>query len=427
MLYVYKSMLNKLQNEGRNSLIFILLIIMMAALFFSRAALSVSMISFVAVSFFHKDTKKQFHEFLGSPLLWGMSLLFFLPLLSGLWSEEGKAWTEILRIKLPLLFLPVAFAAPFKFSQRQWEWLAYCFMALITAGTIWSMYHYVANAAVINESYLQAKSLVTPLENDHVRFSWLISVAILTGGILILIKKHSQKRIALVLAIIILWLIIFLHLLAARTGLFSLYIILLTGSLWLIFKRWNPASIGRPYGVLLLILLAASPFVAYKTLPTFQNRVKYILHDFGYFKEAHYLQGANDAVRIISLKAGYSLIKEYPLRGTGFGDLNTATRKWYDLHYPQMAEPDKIFPSSEWLIYGAACGIPGFLVFSLVMIIPFFIKTKAMVLWRTLNLITAFSFLFDIGLEVQFGVFIYAFIILVFWKWVTYGIAPDPQ
>jgi hypothetical protein len=29
----------------------------------------------------------------------------------------------------------------------------------------------------------------------------------------------------------------------------------------------------------------------------------------------------------------------------------------------------------------------------------------------------AFSFLFDIGLEAQFGVFVYAFIVLWWWKW----------
>jgi hypothetical protein len=34
-----------------------------------------------------------------------------------------------------------------------------------------------------------------------------------------------------------------------------------------------------------------------------------------------------------------------------------------------------------------------------------------------LNIIAAFSFLFDIGLEVQFGVFIYSFLVLWLWKW----------
>ena len=34
-----------------------------------------------------------------------------------------------------------------------------------------------------------------------------------------------------------------------------------------------------------------------------------------------------------------------------------------------------------------------------------------------LNVTIAVSFLFDIALEVQFGVFLYSFIVLWWWKW----------
>jgi hypothetical protein len=52
------------------------------------------------------------------------------------------------------------------------------------------------------------------------------------------------------------------------------------------------------------------------------------------------------------------------------------------------------------------------------MALPFFIKKYRKTLcWMLLNMITAFGFLFDIGLETQFGVFIYSFTILWCWKW----------
>jgi len=63
MLYVYKSMLNKLQNERRNTIIFILFIVMTGALFISRALLSASMIVFILVSFLHSNSKKQVYNF----------------------------------------------------------------------------------------------------------------------------------------------------------------------------------------------------------------------------------------------------------------------------------------------------------------------------------------------------------------------------
>ncbi|MEO8406024.1 MAG: O-antigen ligase family protein [Chitinophagaceae bacterium] len=385
---------------------------MIAALFFSRALLSVSMMLFVAVSFFHSDIKGHIRQFFSSPLLWGMSLLFMLTLLSGIWSEDKKEWLTILRIKLPLLALPLAFAGPFSFSKKQWEIIAFVFIGIVTAGTIWCMFNYVTDWRFINESYLRAKTLAVPLNNDHVRFSWLVSVTILLAGLLCWNKRKENKIIAIILIIIVCWLIIFLHILAARTGLFSFYIIALASGISLLLARAKPWQ-----GIVVLILLIALPFAAYRVLPSFQNRVRYILYDYGYFKEMHYLPGGNDASRIISLRAGWNLLEQNPLTGTGAGDITTAIKKWDSEHYPGMRDTDKIYPSSEWLVYGLTAGWVGVLLFSIVVFIPCFIRRRNNLAWLLLNLTAMFGFLFDIGLEVQFGVFIYSFLILWWWKW----------
>ncbi len=375
------------------------------------------MMAFVAVSFLHTDFKKHLSNFFSSPFLWGMSLLFFLPLLSGLWSEGKKEWVDILRIKLPLLFLPLAFAAPCDnyrdhFSKKQWQWLGYIFIVSVTAGSCWSMFHYLDDTTAINESYLRAKSIITPLGNDHVRFSWLVSTSILLAGWLCVVNRKENKLIFSSLIIITVWLIVFLHILAARTGLFSFYIIAAGTAAWLISQK-----LKRQYGLALLIVLVALPVIAYKVVPTFQNRIKYFLHDKGYFEKAHYLTGSTNAVRVISLKAGWNVMNARPVNGVGFGDVQLATKAWYDKNYPEMIETYKIYPRSEWLMYGTGCGWPGFLVFCFVMLIPFLIEVKNKLLWWLLNATTAFSFLFDIGLEVQFGVFIYSFVILCWYKW----------
>lgn len=395
---------------------------MLTALFFSRAVLSVSMIAFIAFSFFHTGIKRQLFHFISSPLLWGMSLLFFIPFLSGLWSGDKKEWAEIVLIKLPLLLLPLAFAAPpgsnsYQLQKKQWERLGYFFILLIIAATCWCMFQYVSNAGEINESYLRAKSIVTPLENDHVRFSWLVSVGILLAGWLCIVNKKENKLLSFLLAFVALWLILFLHILAARTGLFSFYSMALGTIGWLFFKKAGPLAITWYYRLALLLIVIALPLVAYKVIPTFQNRVKYFLYDKEFFGKALYLPGSTDGVRIISLKAGWEMMQEQPVYGIGFGDVLIKAKKWYGENYPQMIEADKILPSSEWMIYGAGCGWPGFILFSLIMFIPFFIKTNNKLIWWLLNSTAAFSFLFDIGLEVQFGVFIYAFTILSWWQW----------
>ena len=223
------------------------------------------------------------------------------------------------------------------------------------------------------------------------------------------------------------WLIVFLHILAARTGLFCFYIIVLGTAAWLIINKMKWKYIILLFGLIILL-----PITAYYTLPTFQNRVKYISYEFDFFKKADYRPGFNDGIRVISIRAGLNLVKEQPLTGTGFGDIPAETNKWYEKHYPQMIPADRIYPSSEWLIYGAGCGVPGMLVFLIVMLIPFFTRLRHP-LWWLLNLITPFSLLFDIGLEVQFGVFAYCFTTLWWYKRLkegddlkrTHGRSPD--
>ncbi len=424
MLYVYKTMPGKLLNDmlpsdnyskgWRDHALFGLMVLMMLALFFSRALLSVSMLAFVAMSFFHKDMKGHLKHFISTPLLWGMSLLFFIPLISGIWSEDKNKWMEIVQTKLPLLGLPLAFAGPFEFSFKQWKWLAFIFIVLVAGGTGWSMYHYLSDTGAVHEGYLKAKSILTPLGNDHVRFSWLVSLAALLAVYFGFVEWRQNRTVAWLLFGIGVWLIIFLHILAARTGLFSFYIMMALTSAWLSFTK-----IKWGYNLLLVIGLLSLPVAAYYTLPTFQNRVKYIQYDWGYFKEANYMEGGNDAVRVISLKAGWGLIKENPAKGVGYGDILKETRNWYDSHYLLMIERDKIYPSSEWLMYGAGCGIAGLILFTLAMFIPFFVRTGNRLLWWLLNGTVLFSFLFDIGLEVQFGVFVYSFIVLWWYRWLN--------
>jgi hypothetical protein len=376
--------------------------------------LSVAMGAFVVVSFLHTHIRSQCRAFFWQPLLWGMSLLFFLPLISGLWSSDQQQWLSVMRIKLPLLLLPLAFAGPLYFSNKQWAMIGYSFVGLVTAATIWCMFQYAGDIDAVNASYLKAKTMLTPLENDRVRFSWLVAIAVLLAGWMVRFRLGLSKLYRWMLIIVIIWLIIFLHLLAVRTGIFSLYIMLAGWIIYLLIKKKDRLqAIGVAIGLILL------PVVAYFLFPSFNNRIKYIRYDFDYFKQANYLPGSNDAMRVISIKAGWQVMNEHPLNGVGFGDVLNETIQQYNKDYPTMLSSDKILPGSEWMMYGSAVGWPGFIVFTAVMLIPFFIKTSHRLLWWLLNATAAFSFLFDIGLEVQFGVFAWAFIVLVYWKYST--------
>ena len=393
---------------SRQSLIFFSLMAMLIGLFASRALLSASMIFFTVVCCLHKNFGWQLKSFFNQTILAGIALLFFIPFISGLWSDNKIEWLDLVRIKLPLLFSSVAFAGSWQLSKKQWLQLALVFLILIFLGATWSLWQYLQNIQAMQAAYLKAKTLPTPLENDHVRFSWLVCMAVIVS--VYLIEEIKLKTPRFLLAFLFVFFVVYLHILSARTGLIGLYIF---AALFII--RWLFSKKSRKSAFVLLLLFLLMPVTAWFFFPTFQNRIRYIVYDFSYIKKDAYLQGANDGNRVLSLKAGWNILQKNPL-GVGAGDVFTETKKWYAAHVPGMIEEDKIYPSSEWLIYGGAAGWTGLILFTVVMFFPVFERENNFY-WLSVNTIAAFSFLFDIGLEVQFGVFIYLFTILCWWKW----------
>src|SRR5690606_34750088 len=127
----------------------------------------------------------------------------------------------------------------------------------------------------------------------------------------------------------------------------------------------------------------------------------------------------NDATRMNSFKAGLDLTSSNLISGTGFGDIRNETENWYASNHPEIPQEQRILPSNQWLIYGVGCGILGILALTLALIIPFFTRVERKAEWIIFNLLLIFPFLYDIGLEVQFGVVIYCLSLLLAWKWVA--------
>jgi len=397
---------NPIAESFRQRFLFICMAGLLASLFFSRAGLSIFMALFVVAALLHKQFLQQVKACFRNGLLVGMSLLFLIPFISGLWSSNVDEWSSVVRIKLPLLLLPLAFAGNWQLPPQRWNQLAYLFLLLLVGGTLWSVYHYVQNPTDMHEAYLKAKTLVTPLKNDHVRFSWLVAA----GALLCAFLMHHQKRLFFLLTVVLVWLVVYLHLLSVRTGLFSFYIMLGGYALW-----YGRKNVFKSFWLLGLLLLL--PLLAYLALPTFQNRVKYFIYDYRFIKSGTYLPGANDGARAQSYRAGWHIIQQHPL-GVGAGDVKDETNNWYTQHIPNMVPTDRLLPSSEWLLYGGFAGWPGIILFTLAMLLPlYFAPPRHRLYWWLLTGTLALSFLADVGLEVQYGVFIYSFFVLWWWKW----------
>ncbi len=396
------------QNFSRKNLIFLAMAFMVAGLFLSNGWLSVATILFVTAAVLNKEFFLQAKRAFSTPLLLGIMLLFLIPLLSGFWSHDKTEWLDLLRVKLPLLLFPLAFAGKWQLSMQQWKFIAILLLFAIVAATLYSFIQYLLDFAVVNKGYLSAKTLTTPFKNDHLRFSVLISICILLCFWLI---ENGEKATKTIAAFIALWLAIFLHIIAVRTGLLSFYIILLLYIVRILFVRKM-----KLFGPVLIIMLLL-PILAYAFFPTFQNRIKYLVYDHSFINTGNYLPGSNDGSRVLSFKAGWEIIKDNPW-GVGAGDIKNESKEWYHKNVPGMLDNDQLYPSSEWLMHGTIAGWIGVLVFTIIILFPFFVRNMPhLFYWRCLHLIIIISLLFDTGLGMQMGVFLYGFFVLAFWKW----------
>ena len=209
-MIAHKNSGNTIAVHWQNTAVFISLLLMIVSLYISRAALSIAIICFVLIALVNKDIIKQFREYIATPFLLALSLLFFIPFLSGLWSDDIKQWSDVVRIKLPLLFFPVAFAGKWALTNKQWLIIAYVFLLQVFGGCVWGLIDYIQNTEAIHENYLRAKTILTPLEDDHVRFSWMVSIAVILCAILIQVTKKIK---ALLIFLILFFIFLFLFLL----------------------------------------------------------------------------------------------------------------------------------------------------------------------------------------------------------------------
>jgi O-antigen ligase len=195
---------------------------------------------------------------------------------------------------------------------------------------------------------------------------------------------------------------IFLHLLASKTGILGLYLVI---GLAVAFQIRSSLSIW------ITGISVITPFIAWLILPTFRNRLKFVWWDFQHYSRGGYTEGLSDTPRILSLRAGKDLVKENPIWGTGFGDLKQATLDWYALHTPYLKEYEQLLPSNQGLIYAAGAGLAGLFVFLMATFYPFFMRGfKSNYTWISFHTLAVFGFLYEIGLETQYGIFVYAFL-----------------
>ncbi len=178
-------------------------------------------------------------------ILTGILLLHVVGLL---WTADFSEGIKDIRIKLPLLSLPLIMAGSEPLSKKQFHLVLGFFIASVFAGTMVSM---AVLTGIIHREITDIREIFI-FHISHIRFALFICVSVFALLYFIFSSSYSLSlMLKAVYALLVLWLITFLFIMESVTGLSTLAV---TGTLVLFYRAFKSKSVFLKTSLLLLAL-----------------------------------------------------------------------------------------------------------------------------------------------------------------------------
>ena len=94
----------------------------------ARAVASIGMVALIVLALLSTNPKTVFSNYFKRSELWVLSIFFWVVFISGLWSDDKTNWLNWVRIKIPYIALPLAFAAFSRLSEKKFIAILYAFI-----------------------------------------------------------------------------------------------------------------------------------------------------------------------------------------------------------------------------------------------------------------------------------------------------------
>jgi len=327
------------------------------------------------------------------PFILVLSLYFFLFVVSIVYAGNLSEWWKLTHPKFPFLLIPLGFAMLRPFTRKEYMYITLCMILMAIWSSIWVQVAFYSNHYLFSQSLGFGGSLPTPI--NHIRYSVVVALSMiicLAFAIEDWKLKYTWERWAYGVAAV--YLFYFLHILSVRSGLALAY----AGIFLLVIFYSQKLVRWKQLALLALIILA--PFMAYKLIPGFEQKVNYTIYDLGQFKQD---QGTaySDSERWDSWRAGITIGNRHPFFGTGTGHFRAELEKYYkeELHKETWTRPH-----NQFINVFAEFGLVGLTVFLFVLLYPMIFRSFwQLPLMCTLYIMLLFSMLVEHPLDTEIG------------------------
>lgn len=370
-------------------------------IFLPPVVMSIGMMTIVGVAILSPDKLTAWRQFTQTKALVLISLFFIAYLLSGLYSSNVDWYVNRLQLYLPFLVMPIAILAIPNFDRKTYYGILLIFLLTVTGICLYLTGYYFTHVEMMNELYKKGQVLPTPIM--HIHFSLMVVYCAFIAFQFYIkrwtFKWHWESYVYLGIA---LFLVLFVHLLAVRSGMVTLYFTIVA---LLMVQGFRKGSLLKNLAIVVALMLAA--VVAVIKVPTLQNKYRYTKYNLEEFYKGNDIARLSDSYRIVSITAGVNIAMQSPVIGVGVGDVKDETAVYVAEHFPDLAHITYT-PQNQFVVVFAALGLLGVLLFICMIFAPAWMSG----FWDELqylafHIILLCSFLFEQILETQVGIAFY--------------------
>ena len=379
-------------DKNKSKIISATLLIIIIGLYFSRAMISIGigLLGFIALVDFKKDKLK---NLLKSPYLIYL-FTYLLYLLSIFYSQNFAVLRQLLFLQLPFIIIPFFFSQQ-QITKKQIDFILKVFVivtSLVCLGTLISFFN---NYELNKQMIIDAKAIPAISGIIHYQFAFLIVIAVICSYIL---TQNKNEKLKLLWFGIFVFLIVTLHILAYRTGLFCFYILIIYHFIKLLITEKNKRQIISFGTAFIMIITLCFLFIKplnLKITTTKSDILRIINHE-----------NYNDhsiAQRYAASLNSLQIIKNNFWFGVAPSDLGDEMKAQYNIEPYLLTLENRVFVHNQYLFYLSSFGIFAFLIWSFLWIKNLMVAHHKKSTVFYLLLLVSSAFLIDDFFQIQIG------------------------
>jgi O-antigen ligase len=279
---------------------------------------------------------------------------FMLTALSIIYTNNVNTSFDKIILKLPLFLIPFVVFSFKNMTENLKQKMIVVFNYAMFLPAVVSVYNYLINKTLFDDLILQSKPL--PVEFGyglyHIQFSVLLAAAIILGVIVLLQNtiRNNQNTFWFLLVLVV-FNVVSLHILSARTGLLSLY----AAAFVIIYYYFKKIEIKKKVTISALLILLPLLFIFFST--SLKNRIFNTYED---LKVTMTGKDANDysmAMRVAAWHNAFDVIKENPFLGVGVGNVETILKENFEVFNPQITPQNRKNPHNQFIETAVESGV----------------------------------------------------------------------